>query len=85
MMRTQIQLTEAQSESLKQLARVENVSVAELIRRSVDAYLDKYGSVSAQERKRRLLSIIGIASSGEADLGEEHDHYLEKIYGDFGE
>jgi predicted DNA-binding ribbon-helix-helix protein len=83
MIRTQIQLTEEQSETLKQMAKDENVSVAELVRRSVDAYIDRHGGVSADERKRRLLSIIGIASSGETDLADDHDRYLEKIYGDF--
>lgn len=83
MIRTQIQLTEEQSETLKRMAEEKNVSVAELVRRSVDAYIDRQGSVSAEERKHRLLSIIGIAASGDTDLAEEHDRYLDEIYGDF--
>ena len=85
MVRTQIQLTEEQSKTLKRLAAQENVSVAELIRRSIDAYIDKSPVVSTEERKRRMLSVIGIVSSGLADLAEEHDRYLEEAYGDFGQ
>lgn len=85
MVRTQIQLTEEQSKTLKRLAAQENVSVAELIRRSIDAYIDKSPVVSTEERKRRMLSVIGIVSSGLTDLAEEHDRYLEEAYGDFGQ
>ncbi len=47
MVRTQIQLTEAQAKNLHELAAREGVSMAELIRQSVDYYLksiqpDKY-------------------------------------------
>jgi hypothetical protein len=82
--RTQIQLTEEQSTNLRQLAEQENVSVAELIRRSVDHYLQKRGGFSEEERKQRLLSVIGIGNSGLADLGTNHDKYLAEIYAEVG-
>ncbi|MBK8430032.1 MAG: CopG family transcriptional regulator [Chloroflexi bacterium] len=41
MVRTQIQLTEKQSIILKQLAEKEEVSVAEIIRRSVNFYIEQ--------------------------------------------
>jgi hypothetical protein len=80
MVRTQIQLTEEQSTNLKQLAEQDNVSVAELIRRSIDRYLQEQGGVSQEERQQRLLSVIGIGSSGVNDLGVNHDDYLAEIY-----
>ncbi len=39
MIRTQIQLTEAQAKALKELSRRENVSIARLIRQSLDQFL----------------------------------------------
>lgn len=80
MVRTQIQLTEEQSTNLKQLAEQDNVSVAELIRRSVDRYLQEQGGVSQEERQQRLLSVIGIGNSDVNDLGVNHDDYLAEIY-----
>ena len=85
MIRTQIQLTEEQSSSLKKLAKEENVSVAELIRRSVDNYLQKRHIVTDKERRQRLLSVIGIGRSGLSDLAENHDKYLAEIYAEAGE
>ena len=79
MIRTQIQLTKKQSQTLKRLARQKNVSVAELIRRSVDSYIQANETLSMEEKKRRALSVIGILDSGIPDLGENHDKYLAEI------
>jgi metal-responsive CopG/Arc/MetJ family transcriptional regulator len=80
MVRTQIQLTEDQAKTLKQLAEKEDVSVAELIRRSVDNYIKTHTEMSMAEKKRRALSIVGIFNSGLPDLGVNHDDYLEEVY-----
>lgn len=85
MVRTQIQLTEEQSEQLKTLAQLDKVSVAELIRQSVDSFLSSRGIMSQEERKRRALSVIGIARSGLGDLSVNHDKYLAEIYAEVGE
>lgn len=85
MIRTQIQLTEEQSTSLKKLAEQENVSVAELIRRSVDSYLQKRHVITEEERRQRLLSVIGIGKSRITDLAENHDKYLVDVYAEAGE
>jgi hypothetical protein len=86
MIRTQIQLTEEQSQQLKEIALVEKVSVAELIRRSVDQFLEtQVDPLSYEERRRKALAVIGIASSGLGDLGARHDEYLAQIYGEVGE
>ena len=84
MVRTQIQLTEGQSSHLREIALAENVSIAELIRRSVDTYLQSYTDPSFEERKRNALSIIGIADSGLGDLSANHDVYLTDAYEEVG-
>lgn len=85
MVQAKVQLTEEQSKKLEQIAAQENVSIAELIQRSIDRYLQEQSDVSPEERKRRLLSVIGIGSSGVADLAENHDKYLAEIYAEVGE
>ena len=84
MVRTQIQLTEEQSRILKDIAGEKGLSVAELIRQSIDHYIQSTHELTKEEKKRRALSVVGITSSGVPDLGSEHDRYLAEIYGDFG-
>ena len=78
MVRTQIQLTEAQAEGLKALAARQGRSMADLIRTSVDSLLEDAGHVSRDERRRRGLSVVGRYRSGPRDLSERHDRYLER-------
>lgn len=78
MIRTQIQLTEAQAEALKSLAAREGRSMADLIRTSVDSLLGDAGHVSREERRRRALAVVGRYRKGPRDLSEAHDRYLEK-------
>jgi hypothetical protein len=82
MVRTQIQLTTEQAQTLKSLASKQGVSMAELIRRSIDRYL-----LSEQQPDRRLireraLSMAGKYASGQNDIGERHDDYLSAAYGE---
>jgi len=78
--RTQIQLTEVQAAALKQRAAREGVSVAELIRRSVDAWIVSDRSLPDGERRRRAMAAVGFLGSGPPDLAEEHDAYLAEAY-----
>ena len=80
MVRTQIQLTEEQTVQLRLLAAHEGLSVAEIIRRSVDLYLRSRPFVDLDERKRNALSIAGKYSSGLTDISENHDAYLAETY-----
>ncbi len=84
MIRTQIQITEEQAQALKEIARERGISMAELIRQSIDGFIRARNQPTLEERRRRALSIIGIASSGVSDLATEHDRYLAEAYGDFG-
>lgn len=76
MIRTQIQLTEEQSEGLKRLATEAGISMAELVRQAVDRLLASGGAPDRDEIARRSLALIGTFSSGIPDLAEEHDRYL---------
>jgi hypothetical protein len=80
MVRTQIQLTERQTQRLKALAKQRGVSMAELIRQSVDSLLDSPEIIDHEERKRRALSIIGLFPSDVPDLSTNHDEYLAEAY-----
>ncbi len=81
MVRTQIQLTEEQSKTLKKLSAQRDISVAELIRQGMDFYLRSCGTVSQTERRQRAIKAAGQFRSGQADLSEKHDVYLAEVYG----
>ncbi len=80
MVRTQIQLTEKQARELKELAAKQHVSVAELIRQSIDATLRSLESPSREEIWRRAKAASGRFSSGYSDISINHDKYLAEDY-----
>ncbi|HXV60319.1 MAG TPA: ribbon-helix-helix protein, CopG family [Vicinamibacteria bacterium] len=80
MTRTQIQLTQEQLNILRSKARRLNVSVAELVRRAVDAYVAAEIAPSFEERRRRALEAAGRFGSGKTDVGRRHDDYLADAY-----
>jgi len=81
MVRTQIQLTEDQAKALKRIAGARHLSVAELIRRAVDAMIKTSLSVDPEEKLKRSLEIAGKFGSGQRDISKRHDFYLSKSYG----
>ena len=78
MVRMQVRLTDEQSRRLKALE--EGISVAKLIRRSVDQYIQRHHQPGREELKRKSLAVIGKYSSGLPDVGVNHDKYLADIY-----
>ena len=81
MVRTQIQLTERQARELKRMAAREGVSMAEVVRRAVDAKIHEGASeVPWEERVRRALAVMGKFKSGIRDLSTNHDKYLAEDY-----
>jgi hypothetical protein len=71
--RTQVYLTHAQHAALLRAARTRNVSLAEVVREAVDAYLTRK---PARERgDDPLADLIGFVN-GPGDLSERHDDYL---------
>jgi hypothetical protein len=80
MIRTQIQLTEEQSLRLRQAARRSGVSTAEVIRRSVDRYLEQDAALPGSTNRLAMLEVAGKWSSGLSDISERHDDYLDEAY-----
>ena len=69
----QLYLREEQLEALRRLAQKRRVSMAELVRQSVDRLLEE-----APLEDEPLWDLVGIGASGLGDLSERHDAYLVK-------
>jgi hypothetical protein len=59
-----------------------DTSMAELIRRAVDNWLQQSGSTDREELKRRALTVAGQFNSGHSDISTEHDRYLAEAFGE---
>jgi Ribbon-helix-helix protein, copG family len=81
MVRTQIQLTEEQVKAIKRIAASQHLSVAELIRRAVDAMIRSSMARDPEERLKSAMEIAGKFSSGKRDISRKHDRYLADVYG----
>lgn len=77
MVRTQIQLTEDQAKALKKVAARRGVSMAEVIRESVERIIEES---ERKEKWQRALAIVGRYRSGLADISVDHDKYLAEEY-----
>lgn len=73
MTRTTIRLTDEQFAAVKRLAAAEDVSVSDVIRRSIDAFVDR---PSREKIRRRVLGAAGALRGGPRDLSTRHDHYF---------
>lgn len=80
MIRTQVQLTERQVKELKRLSTERGVSVAELIRVSVDGLLDSRLEIDEESKRQRAMSVVGKYHSGLGDLSTNHDEYLAEDF-----
>ena len=85
MIRTQIQLTEEQSTRLKEISSRRGISVAELIRQSVDHFVSADVNATDSELRERTLSVIGKFHSDACDVSENHDDYLAEAYAEVAE
>ena len=79
--RTQISLEPDQAERLRRLARERGVSMAHLIREAVDATYGPEAPDSREALWARAWSAVGCGHSGLGDVAEDHDRYLDEIYG----
>ena len=82
MVRTQIQLTEAQARRLRAYARQHDISLAEVIRRCVEKGL----ADEAEDRAAlygRAAALVGRFPDrrGAKDLAGHHDRYLDEAFG----
>lgn len=80
MVRTQIQLTEEQVKGLRKIAVSRHLSVAELIRQSVDTILRTTTVANSEERQKRAMKIVGRFRSGKSDISRRHDKYLGETF-----
>lgn len=80
MVRTQIQLTQNQAKALKRIAQSRHLSVAEVIRKAVDAVIKSSSVIDMEERHKRALEIVGKFGSGKRDVSKKHDLYLTEAY-----
>lgn len=77
MVRTQVQLTQEQAETLKQLSAKTGLSIAELLRRGLRPLLrDGLVNDDQDQRARRAAEVSGRFHSGKTDIAAEHDRYL---------
>jgi hypothetical protein len=77
--RTQITLTAEQKRNLARLAAQEKVSMAELIRLSVDQFLQNRKIPNDQEIRSRAIEAAGRLKDGPPDLSSQHDRYLGEV------
>ena len=80
MVRTQIQLSENQARSIKQLAATLGVSMAEIIRRAIDDKIREEFRPSKEEVRERALRAAGSFNVELEDLSTNHDHYLTEAF-----
>ena len=80
MVRTQIQLTEAQAKKVKEIADHRGVSMAEVIRDAIDGVIRSKGGALLEDRRARALEIVGKFRSGRKDVAKKHDAYLAEAF-----
>lgn len=76
MIRTQIQITEEQAAVLRSMSAERRQPVAELIRMSIDSFLEREAGVGADQKRARARSAVGRFASSVPDVSTEHDKYL---------
>jgi hypothetical protein len=75
MIRTQVQLTDEQAEALRRRARRERVSIAELVRRAIDAFT-RAEPPAGRELRDRAIRAAGRFASGVEETSSRHDEAL---------
>lgn len=84
MVRTQVRLTEEQHRRLRLHADRRGISLAEAVRRCVDAQLDRQATAPSRDaRVRAALAVCGKYRDprGEARVALNHDRHLDDAYG----
>lgn len=81
MIRTQIQITEEQAGILRTMAAERRRSVADLIRMSIDVFLQREAGLGSDLKRARAKSAAGRFASAVSDVSAEHDKYLAEAIG----
>lgn len=74
--KTQVHLTPRQHRELSREARRLGVSLAELMRRLADTYLDR--PVAARPTRASVRAIVGLFRSGSTDIARRHHDALDE-------
>jgi predicted transcriptional regulator len=82
MVRTQIQITEEQAAKLRSLAAERRRSLADLIRITIDAFLEKEVGTGLDHKRALAKAAAGKFSSSQSDISTEHDGYLAEAIRD---
>ncbi|HEX3045627.1 MAG TPA: CopG family transcriptional regulator [Bacillota bacterium] len=80
MVRTQIQLTETQAKFLHDLAARKGVSIAELIRQSVDYFIQNQFQSNQNQLIENAKEAAGKYHAKVKDLAQNHDQYLAEDF-----
>jgi len=82
MIRTQIQLEVRHERAIKKIAKRDGISMAEVIRRCVDAALVAEGGEDMSARYRQAAQLVGAFASADraADVAANHDDYLDEAF-----
>ncbi len=82
MVRIQIQLDQAQHRQIKRRAKHLGLSVAEVVRRCIDAQLQAHTADAREDRLRRALAVLGKYRDpgGATDVARDHDAVLAGAY-----
>ena len=82
MIRVQIQLEPAQHRAVKRRAKRLGLSVAEVVRRCIDAHLHSPEPDTRDERVRRALAVLGKYADphGPGNVAQHHDAALAAAY-----
>jgi hypothetical protein len=70
----QVYLEREQDEAVRALAQRQEISIAELIRRSVDRYLTEL-----PVEDDPAVDIMGLVDAGPEDASEKHDDYIVRL------
>jgi len=80
MVRTQIQLTAEQAVRVKKVAKESHISMAQVIRQGIDAFLRSAANTKAEDRLDRALRAAGRYRSGKRNGSSRHDLHLAQAY-----
>lgn len=80
MIRTQIQLTEAQQAALRELSGATGRSMADLVRDGIDRLISSHPRPNRTEQVERAIRAAGRFASGEPNGSSEHDRHLAEAF-----
>jgi predicted transcriptional regulator len=80
MVRTQIQLPEEQTAKLKKIAGECHVSMASIIRQSIDLFLKTNWVQEPRSARDRARAVAGRFHSGHTNTSQNHDEALAEAY-----